>query len=148
MLASAAGFDPLAGSAPVETAVAADATSAHVAQATPAKSANPNAGIEAKVRAYWSDAPIMAKVAYCESEFRQFDGKTGKVMRGWANPADVGVMQINETAHAAAAKKLGFDIYSLDGNLAYARYLYEHQGLDPWVYSKPCWSGQLAVNAK
>jgi len=49
-------------------------------------------------------------------------------------------MQINELYHADTAKALGYDIYSIDGNVAYARYLYEKQGAKPWISSSPCWA--------
>ena len=85
--------------------------------------------VEAHVREYFSDIPIMVEVARCESHFTQFT-KSGKVLRGKAVPADVGVMQINETYHLDRASKLGYDIHTLDGNLDYARHLYEEQELD------------------
>ena len=37
------------------------------------------------------------------------------------NAVDVGVMQINEDYHLDTAQSLGMNIYSIDGNLAYAR---------------------------
>lgn len=102
--------------------------------------------VEAHVRDYFSDIPILAEVARCESHFTQFT-KSGKVLRGTAVREDVGVMQINETYHLEAAKKLGLDIYTLDGNLAYARHLYESEdkggkglGARPWLASSKCWS--------
>jgi len=92
-----------------------------------------------RVEEYFKDVPIMIDVARCESQFRQHDSN-GNVLRGIANSQDVGVMQINEKYHAATALKLGIDIYSLEGNLAYGRYLYETQGTRPWTYSSTCWS--------
>ncbi len=94
---------------------------------------------EAKVREYWADAPVMASVAYCESTFRQY-AKDGSPLRGRVNSADVGVMQINETVHKASALKMGLDLGTLEGNLAYARHLYKTQGTAPWVYSAHCWN--------
>lgn len=94
--------------------------------------------VEAKVREYWKDAPVMAKVAYCESTFRHFN-EDGQPLRGHVNKADVGVMQINETVHKASAEKMGLNLETLDGNLAYARHLYRTQGTAPWVYSSHCW---------
>jgi len=91
------------------------------------------------VENYFSDAPIMIQVARCESQFRQFDTE-GKVLRGKVNAQDVGVMQINEKYHLDTAQRLGIDIYTLEGNLAYGRYLYETQGVAPWVYSSKCWN--------
>lgn len=94
--------------------------------------------VEAYVRAYWKDAPVMAEVAACESHFRHANAD-GNVIRGVANSRDVGVMQINEDYHAATATELGLDLHSLSDNLAYARRLYERQGTQPWKASQPCW---------
>ncbi len=108
-------------------------------------------GTEEYVRKYFSDAPIMIKIAQCESHFRQLD-KDGSVHRGVVNDADVGVMQINEYYHLDEAKKSNYNIYTLEGNTAYARKLYEKQGTAPWIYSKPCWgkyeNTNIAVNIK
>lgn len=91
-----------------------------------------------QVTEYFSDIPILAEVAYCESRYRQFD-QNGNVLRGIQNPADVGVMQINEKYHATTAVKFGFNLYTLEGNMAYARFLYEKEGTRPWKYSSSCW---------
>lgn len=90
------------------------------------------------VREYFSDTPILADIAWCESRMRHF-GEDGKIFRGKANPNDVGVMQINTGFHSEDAKELGIDLYSLSGNLAYAKHLYEKEGTKPWRASKPCW---------
>ncbi len=99
-----------------------------------------------QVGQYFADKPIMVAIAQCESHFRQFNGN-GDVYRGKENNQDVGVMQINEHYHLDTAKKLGFDIYTLDGNMAYAEYLYEKQGTAPWVSSQPCWGKSSAAKA-
>lgn len=52
-------------------------------------------------------------------------------------------MQINEGYHGSIAKDLGYDIYTLKGNMAYARSLYEKQGLQPWIASKSCWGSRI-----
>ncbi len=93
---------------------------------------------EQYVRKYFKDIPIMIQVARCESTFRQLDDD-GEVHRGRVVPQDVGVMQINEYYHLDQALKKNIDIYSLDGNLSYARDLYEREGTTPWNSSKPCW---------
>ena len=105
-----------------------------------------NAGIEAKVRAYFSDIPVMAEVSRCESQFRQYD-KSGETIRGKVNAKDVGVMQINERYHLKRAQKLGYDLYTVEGNLAYGRLLYEEQGTQPWSASSPCWGKTAAARA-
>ncbi len=94
------------------------------------------------VRQYFADEPILADIAWCESRMRHLD-KNGDILRGKVVPEDIGVMQINTRYHEKKAKELGIDLYSLNGNLAYARYLYEKEGTKPWMASSPCW-GRLA----
>jgi hypothetical protein len=94
--------------------------------------------VEQYVDAYFTKEPIMIKVAECESHFHQY-ASDGSIFRGVVNSADVGVMQINEHYHAEVAKKLGLDLYSIGGNVAYAQYLYEREGTAPWSSSQPCW---------
>jgi len=95
--------------------------------------------VEEYVRDYFADVPVMAEVAKCESRFRQYD-KSGNVLRGEQVYEDVGVMQVNETYHKKASVELGLDISTIQGNVAYARYLYEKEGTKPWNSSKKCWS--------
>jgi len=98
--------------------------------------------VAAYVKEYFADAPIMMEIARCESTYRQ-STLQGSVIRGRVNPADVGVMQINEYYHADTAEKLGIDLHTLEGNLAYAKYLYEKEGVRPWKSSQKCWSPAL-----
>lgn len=90
---------------------------------------------------------ILEKVAACESgngivgSARQFN-KDGSVLRGRVVPDDIGYMQINAYWHLEAAIRLGYDIYTLEGNRAYGLYLYNTQGLQPWSASKYCWSNK------
>lgn len=92
---------------------------------------------------YFADVPVMVDIASCESHFHQYDAD-GSIYRGKVNNLDIGVMQINEHYHSATAQKLGIDLYTIQGNVAYARYLYDKEGTQPWVSSKPCW-GPKAV---
>ena len=106
---------------------------------------------EQYVRQYFSDIPIMIQIARCESTFRQLDD-SGEVHRGNVNSEDVGVMQINEHYQLQTAEKENYNIYTLQGNTAYARALYDKQGTAPWDSSKACW-GQyqnqyIAMNSK
>lgn len=105
------------------------------------------ATIEEKVTQYFADTPILVDIARCESRFRHTD-KNGKILRGELTPADVGVMQINEKYHLEASKKLGYDIYSLEGNMAYAKYLYDKQGARPWLSSSHCWANYSEIAKK
>ena len=102
---------------------------------------------ESYVRQYFKDVPIMIQIAKCESQFRQLDAD-GEIHRGVKNPADVGVMQINEHYHLDQSVRENYDIYTLSGNTAYARKLYEEQGTEPWNSSRACWSTYLPVQDK
>ncbi|OGF67196.1 hypothetical protein A3I27_01260 [Candidatus Giovannonibacteria bacterium RIFCSPLOWO2_02_FULL_43_11b] len=82
---------------------------------------------------------IMRKIATCESNDRHFD-KDGKVVIGKYDIRDIGRYQINLRYWEDEAKKLGYDIYSEDGNEAFAMYLYKKYGTDPWQRSRWCWS--------
>jgi hypothetical protein len=93
---------------------------------------------EAKVRAYFKDVPVMIEIARCESAFRQYTD-SGAVLHGGASGGMIGVFQFFESVHAVPAKTLGFDLATLDGNLGYARHLYEAQGTAPWDPAKNCW---------
>ena len=92
----------------------------------------------AYVREYYADTPVLADIAWCESRFRHLT-PDGQIFRGKVNKSDIGVMQINTAYHADRAEKLGLDLYSLDGNLEYAKLLYEKEGTKPWNSSRPCW---------
>jgi hypothetical protein len=106
---------------------------------------------EQYVKQYFSDIPIMIQIAKCESRFRQLDAD-GDIHRGEINSEDVGVMQINEHYHLNQSIKNDFDIYTIEGNTAYARNLYERQGTQPWASSRGCWGKyekkNLAINVK
>jgi len=94
--------------------------------------------LESYVRAYFAETPILAEIARCESTFRQLD-KDGQVLRGKVNKSDLGLLQVNEYYHGEKAEDLGFDLKSVDGNLAYAKYLYDKEGTKPWSASAKCW---------
>ncbi len=96
------------------------------------------------VKDYFRDIPVLVDVAYCESGIVQFNAD-GTVLRGFVNPQDVGVMQINEKYHLETSLKMGINIHTLDGNLEYARFLYETQGTRPWEYSSHCWNKHREV---
>jgi hypothetical protein len=95
--------------------------------------------IEAYLRKEFAETPILIEVARCESTFRQFTNE-GKVVQGIVDKRDTGVMQINTYYHGETAKKLGMDLHTLEGNVAYAKYLHKKYGTKPWSASQPCWS--------
>lgn len=98
--------------------------------------------LEHYVREHFSDTPVLAEIARCESGFVHFTD-SGKILRGRVDNNDVGLMQINERFHLNSAKKLGYDIYSIEGNMAYAKYIYERDGAAPWYASSKCWGKYL-----
>lgn len=95
--------------------------------------------IEAYLRKEYADTPILVEIARCESTFRQFHDD-GRVVQGIVDKRDTGVMQINTHYHGDTAKKLGHDLRTLQGNVAYAKYLYGKSGSKPWSASQSCWS--------
>ena len=80
---------------------------------------------------------IMRKIAVCESNDRHFD-EGGKVVIGKYDIHDIGRYQINLRYWEDKAKKLGYDLYSEDGNEAFAMYLYGKYGTEPWSRSRWC----------
>jgi hypothetical protein len=135
MLASA--FSPVTGNMVADASENAEASTT-VSAELPEDQPLTTISVEAYVRDYFKDTPILAEISKCESTFRQFDSK-GRVVKGRVNSDDVGIMQINTYYHADEAKKQGFDLYTLDGNLGYAKWLYGKYGDAPWVHSSKCW---------
>jgi hypothetical protein len=93
---------------------------------------------QAKVREYFKDTPVMIEIARCESNFRQFTD-AGNVLRGGDSGGMVGIFQFFESVHAAPAKALGFDITTVEGNLGYAKHVYQNESTTPWNPAKSCW---------
>lgn len=89
-------------------------------------------------------SPILKRICSCEStgqpnnEPQQFTAD-GAVTKGKINPLDTGACQINLKYHEATAKKLGYDLFTEEGNIAYANYLYTKEGSTPWNWSRGCW---------
>ena len=108
-----------------------------------ASAADPNAGVEAAVRAAFADAPDMIAVAKCESRYRQFASE-GVPLRGGSGKGYIGIFQIGERLHSDAAKAKGYDIYAIDGNIGYARKMYEARGTVPWRECAPAASATSA----
>lgn len=101
-----------------------------------------NVDVESTVRAYFAETPVMIEIARCESKFRQF-ADSGNPLYGGYGGKMVGVFQVYSDIHASFARSMGTDIETLDGNLQYAKYLYEREGTKPWVSSFPCWGSEL-----
>lgn len=94
------------------------------------------------VRNTFPDVPAMVEIAHCESKFRQYTN-SGTPFYGGYGSNMVGVFQVYESVHKQTASTLGYDLTTLKGNIGYARYLYETQGLTPWNSSKNCWEDAL-----
>jgi hypothetical protein len=111
------------------------------AYSTPGASAE----TESIVRSYFHDIPVMAEIARCESGFRHTlsDGST---LTGRVDSADTGVMQINKRYHQSTATAMDLNLDNIHDNMAYARHLYETQGIQPWRSSAHCWNNTLAAN--
>lgn len=113
-------------------------------QAPSVPAPNTNDGLETKVRNAFADAPLMAEIARCESRFRQFDS-SGQPLDGGSGGM-IGLFQVNASVHQAYARSIGMDIYTADGNIAYARKLYQEEGTDPWLSSFSCWHNASQTN--
>lgn len=130
-----------------DASTTATSTVTTVATSTITTSVKADNAAEAEVREYFKDIPLMVDIARCESHFTQFN-TDGSVHRGVVNNLDVGVLQINEHYHLDASKKKGMDIYTLEGNMQYARDLYNREGAQPWSSSRPCWGKSEHLAAK
>ena len=86
----------------------------------------------------------MKHITSCESwgdpnkEPREFT-PDGKVLRGYPNPDDLGLGQINIPTWGKKAKELGFDLNTYEGNLAMSKWIFDNYGSGPWKYSRGCW---------
>jgi len=100
--------------------------------------------VEETVREYFADIPVMIEIARCESKFRQF-ADSGNVLRGGVGGQMVGVFQFFDRYHTSPAYDLGFDIETLEGNLEYARYVYEREGTSPWSSARHCFDVPLPL---
>ena len=87
---------------------------------------------------------ILNRIAFCESSGKHFD-ENGKIIKGKQNPNDIGKYQINMFYHYETAMKLGYDIFTEEGNEKYALWLYQKNGVKDWEYSKSCWDINKAL---
>lgn len=87
--------------------------------------------VRMKILETFPNAPIMVRVAACESGLNPLADREGLNV-------DVGLFQINQV-HLDRLNELGLDRRDIDDNLKYARILYDESGLDPWYMSEHCW---------
>lgn len=84
-------------------------------------------------------APILDRIAMCESHGHQLNPNGQVLLNINTNgTVDVGKFQIN-SIHEAEATKLGYDLFTEEGNTAYAKYLYANKGTGDWSSSAHCW---------
>lgn len=86
-------------------------------------------------------APVMERIAQCESGNQHINPKTGQVymLSNTNKTVDVGKFMINTVWHKKA-KELGLDITKEKDNEEMAYWIYENFGTEAWTYSKKCWS--------
>lgn len=126
-------------------------TSYKVVKETSAKEVEKMMSTEQYVRQFFKDTPVMIEIAHCESGFRQLDNE-GNPIKNHGGSSATGVMQIMASIHEEDAEKLGMDINTLEGNVRFAKHLYNKFGTKPWEAdkaSKNCWeprSNTLAIN--
>jgi hypothetical protein len=89
-------------------------------------------------RQFNENANVMKNIALCESSLQHWD-KDGNVIR--SKTGDSGLFQINDV-HREEAHKLGINIDSLDGNIQFAKMLYDRNGVRDWKWSKHCWENK------
>ncbi len=112
---------------------------------SPTHPAVDSAYIERRVIEYFHDIPVMIAIASCESNFRQYDEDGLLLVNPNPNSTASGVFQILYTTHKDAwSQSNETHIATLEGNLAFARKLYEESGTTPWNPSRSCWQGRLA----
>ena len=91
-------------------------------------------GLKTLITEAFPEEPIMLRIAECESGTAQFYASSSKVIR--SHTADSGLFQINDI-WLPKAKELGYDINTVEGNIAMAQHIKEVQGLRAWsCYNK------------
>lgn len=100
--------------------------------------------VEREVREYFSDIPIMIAITECESTFRQFD-KDGRPLKNKSGSSATGALQIMASVHQESAMEMGYDIRTLEGNLAYGRYLHDKNGTRDWKATQNCWESKTVA---
>lgn len=136
MFVAMASFSPLI----TEAATGTGTSTASTTKLTPME-------IEAKVRAAFADVPVMIEIARCESKFRQFTD-AGNVFYGGQDRGMIGIFQFYESIHRPMATALGYDLATVEGNIAYARHLYTESGTTPWQSCVPAVTPVLDANTQ
>lgn len=112
-------------------------------------SAHAQVGLNVDIRSmveqeFGTDAPVMLEIARCESKFRQYTD-AGNPLYGGYQGRMVGIFQVYSDIHASGARAMGMDIETAEGNIAYARHLYNREGTVPWNSSSSCWRNSVVA---
>jgi len=83
-------------------------------------------GFSALILETFPDAPYMLDVARCESSVRQYL-PSGEVLMGGGGGNYIGIFQIG-SQWVSRAKSMGMDVYTPEGNIAFARFLFDDSG--------------------
>lgn len=97
--------------------------------------------------AYLDLVPELIPICACESSYEgtkygtpmQFEKDGTTIRSGRVNPKDKGYCQINEYYWLDVAVKLGYDIYTPEGNVKMANHIYGINGTKDWSWSRKCW---------
>ena len=85
------------------------------------------------------DAPKMLQVAFCESSLREYDPNSPDgLLHGIVDHDDLGLFQINVKYNAGELSATTTDITTAHGNIMFAKYLFDKNGLSPWSASRHC----------
>jgi len=76
-------------------------------------------------------------VAECESGVQQYNSD-GTILKDNVYGTHYGLFQISK-GWIPTAKAHGWDIFTPEGNVAMALYLYKQHGLRDWKASQECW---------
>lgn len=91
-----------------------------------------------QIRALFPDAPIMVRVAMCESGL--IHRKDGELIRNQEGSSAKGTFQVLMRVHAPQMYKMGLNPERTDDYLAYVRFLFDRYGFTPWQSSQHCWN--------
>ena len=96
------------------------------------------------IKEVWGDdSHIGLAIAQCESGIKQ--KINGVIVRNPVTP-DVGTFQINIDYHLDNAISQGMNVYTTEGNVLYAKYLFDKNGTRDWSASSKCWKKLLNVS--
>ncbi len=102
-------------------------------------------GEKLKENDIWEGYSLLKRACSCESAFghpnnepRQFEN--GKLLWSYSGTLDVGACQISLPYWKKKSEELGLDIFTYEGNISMAKYIYNNEGgIKHWSASKYCW---------